>query len=107
MLAVRISPPPHPGIPQEQSIKGGPGENGGIMVLDGPTFVATEGWDWIPGIRDRNTGIWQDVDSRLIGTPQLGRCEGDHHTCRQQTAAQATSNIDVPIHNSVEVDRTR
>ena len=60
-LAVRISPPPHPGIPQEQSIKAGPGENGGLMVLDGPTFVATEGWDWIPAIRDRNTGIWQDV----------------------------------------------
>ena len=55
VLAVRISPPPHPGIPQEQSIKGGPGENGGIMCLDGPTFVATEGWDWIPAIRDRDT----------------------------------------------------
>ena len=39
VLAVRISPPPHPGIPQEQSIKGGPGENGGTMCLDGPTFV--------------------------------------------------------------------
>jgi len=22
-----------------------------------PTFVATEGWDWIPAIRDRDTGI--------------------------------------------------
>ena len=53
VLAVRVSPPPHPGIPQEQSIKGGPGENGGLMCLDGPTFVATEGWDWIPAIRDR------------------------------------------------------
>jgi len=38
VLAVRVSPPPHPGIPQEQSIKGGPGENGGIMCLDGPTL---------------------------------------------------------------------
>ena len=60
-LAVRVSPPPHPGIPQEQSIKGGPGENGGAMCLDGPTFVATEGWDWVPAIRDRDTGIWQPV----------------------------------------------
>ncbi len=25
VLAVRVSPPPHPGIPQEQSVKGGPG----------------------------------------------------------------------------------
>ena len=75
-LAVLIHPPPHPGIPQEQSIAGGPGENGGAMCLDGPTFVATEGWDWIPAIRDRNMGIWQDVvlsvtDQLRIGDPQI------------------------------------
>jgi hypothetical protein len=76
VLAIRVSPPPHPGIPQEQSIKGGPGENGGLMCLDGPTFVATEGWDWIPGIRDRDAGIWQPVTLRAtddvkIGDPQV------------------------------------
>src|SRR3984885_5443379 len=76
VIAVRVSPPPHPGIPQEQSIKGGPGENGGLMCLDGPTFVATEGWDWIPAIRDRDTGIWQPVTLRAteavkIGDPQV------------------------------------
>jgi hypothetical protein len=76
VLALRVSPPPHPGIPQEQSIKGGPGENGGLLCLDGPTFVATEGWDWIPGIRDRDTGIWQPVVLRAtedvkIGDPQV------------------------------------
>ena len=76
VLAVRVSPPPHPGIPQEQSVKGGPGENGGIMCLDGPTFVATEGWDWIPAVRDRDTGIWQPVTltatSKVkIGDPQV------------------------------------
>jgi hypothetical protein len=72
VLAVRVSPPPHPGIPQEQSIKGGPGENGGIMCLDGPTFVATEGWDWIPAIRDRNTGIWQPVVLKASGGVKIG-----------------------------------
>jgi hypothetical protein len=72
VLAVRISPPPHPGIPQEQSIKGGPGENGGIMCLDGPTFVATEGWDWIPAIRDRDTGIWQPVMLTASGGVKIG-----------------------------------
>ncbi|HEY0784955.1 MAG TPA: LamG-like jellyroll fold domain-containing protein [Acidobacteriaceae bacterium] len=71
-VAVRITPPPHPGIPQEQSIKGGPGENGGEMVLDGPTFVATEGWDWIPGIRDRNIGLWQGVMLTATRELQLG-----------------------------------
>ena len=72
VLAVRISPPPHPGIPQEQSIKGGPGENGGMMCLDGPTFVATEGWDWIPAIRDRDTGIWQPVILTASGGVKIG-----------------------------------
>jgi len=72
VLAVRVSPPPHPGIPQEQSIKGGPGENGGMMCLDGPTFVATEGWDWIPAIRDRDTGIWQPVTLTATGVVKIG-----------------------------------
>jgi hypothetical protein len=67
VLAVRISPPPHPGIPHEQSVAAGPGRNGGSLAIDGPTFIATEGWDWIPGIRDRNTGIWQDVELSTSG----------------------------------------
>jgi hypothetical protein len=72
VLLVRVSPPPHPGIPHEQSILGGPGENGGIMCLDGPTFVATEGWDWIPAIRDRDTGIWQPVVLTATGMVKIG-----------------------------------
>jgi hypothetical protein len=71
-LAVRVSPPPHPGIPQEQSVKGGPGENGGTMCLDGPTFVATEGWDWIPAVRDRDTGIWQPVTLEASDSVKIG-----------------------------------
>ncbi|MGC1871455.1 MAG: LamG-like jellyroll fold domain-containing protein [Acidobacteriaceae bacterium] len=71
-LAVWISPPPHPGIPQEQSVLGGPGPNGGMMCLDGPTFVATEGWDWIPAVRDRDTGIWQDVTLKATGQVKIG-----------------------------------
>jgi len=70
-LAVRVSPPPHPGIPHEQSMTAGPGENGGSLAIDGPTFIASEGWDWIPGIRDRNTGIWQDVELRATGRLRL------------------------------------
>ncbi len=66
-LAVRVSPPPHPGIPHEQSVAAGPGENGGALALDGPTFIASEGWDWIPGIRDRNMGVWQGVELAETG----------------------------------------
>src|SRR3984957_4797886 len=72
VLAVRVSPPPHPGIAHEQSIKAGPGEHGGIEVIDGPTFSAAEGWDWIPGIRDRNSGLWQDVTLTATGPVDIG-----------------------------------
>ncbi len=76
VLAVLVSPPPHPGIPAEQSIKAGAGPNGGILAIDGPTFFATQGWDWTPAVRDRDTGIWQPVtltatDAVKIGDPQV------------------------------------
>ncbi|WP_372588288.1 hypothetical protein [Acidovorax sp. BLS4] len=57
VIAVRVSPPPHPGIAHEQSMTAGVGENGGMQALDGPTFIASEGWDWIPAVRDRNAGL--------------------------------------------------
>ncbi len=60
-VAVLISPQPHPGDPIEHTIQNGLGKNGGITAIDGPTFLSTIGWDWIPGIRDRDTGIWQKV----------------------------------------------
>jgi beta-galactosidase/beta-glucuronidase len=98
-LAVRISPPPHPGIPHEQSIKAGPGENGGALALDGPTFVASEGWDWIPGIRDRNSGLWRDViltatSQVSIGDPQV------ISTLPLPATDRADLEIDVPLQNS-------
>jgi beta-galactosidase/beta-glucuronidase len=71
-LAVRVSPVPHPGIPHEESLAAGAGPNGGAMTLDGPTFFCTEGWDWIPGIRDRCTGLWQDVVLHVSGPVTLG-----------------------------------
>jgi hypothetical protein len=65
-IAILVTPAPHPGIPNEQSIAFGAGLNGGAMEIDGPTFMATEGWDWFPPMRDRNTGLWQGV--RLVAT---------------------------------------
>lgn len=60
-VAVLIQPPPHPAVPHEQTIAAGTGPNGGPFSKDGATFICTQGWDWIPGIRDRNMGIWQKV----------------------------------------------
>ena len=75
-LSVHIYPPANPGIPHEQSPSAGGGKNGGALCLDGPTFFCSEGWDWIPGVRDRNIGIWQDVQliashGTVIGDTQV------------------------------------
>ena len=99
VLLVRVSPPPHPGIPHEQSILGGPGENGGIMCLDGPTFVATEGWDWIPAIRDRDTGIWQPVVLTAMGTVKIGDSQVVTKLPLPETK-RADIEITVPLENS-------
>ena len=97
-LAVRVSPPPHPGIPHEQSIAAGPGPNGGIMCLDGPTFICTEGWDWIPGVRDRATGIWQEVTLKATGAVKIG----DVHVVTDlplPDTTRASVNLYVPLRN--------
>lgn len=103
-LAIRISPPPHPGIPQEQSILGGPGENGGMMCLDGPTFVATEGWDWIPAERDRDTGLWQDARLAPSGAVKVGDTQVITTLPRLQNGdtdrSQADVSVAVPLNNT-------
>ena len=66
-LAVLVSPEPHPGIPHEHTVNLGTGHNGGITAIDGPTFLSTIGWDWIPAVRDRDTGIWLPVTLSATG----------------------------------------
>lgn len=61
VLAVLVSPQPHPGLPHEHTVANGTGHNGGETALDGPTFLATIGWDWLMAVRDRDTGLWQPV----------------------------------------------
>jgi len=66
--AVRISPPPHPGSARAVGQRRSGRER--RQSCDRRTdFVATEGWDWIPAIRDRNSGIWQ-----RLNWPPAGRC---------------------------------
>ncbi|RZU40488.1 beta-mannosidase [Edaphobacter modestus] len=66
-LAVLVSPQPHPGVPHEHTAALGVGKNGGETALDGPTFLSTIGWDWLPAIRDRDTGIWLPVTLSSTG----------------------------------------
>jgi hypothetical protein len=98
VLAVKVSPPPHPGIAHEESLTAGVGENGGLMALDGPTFIAAEGWDWIPSVRDRNTGIWQDVTLHATGQARLGDAQVVT-TLPKADNSQADVEITVPVEN--------
>lgn len=61
VVAVKITPQPHTGVPSEHTMGTVGGPCGGVGRLDGPTFGCTSGWDFMSGVRDRNSGIWQDV----------------------------------------------
>lgn len=59
-IAVRIIKNENIGTIKEQTAIS-PDKNGGIMGGDNPSYHASVGWDWIPTIRGRNIGIWNDV----------------------------------------------
>ena len=99
VLVVRLSPPPHPGIPNVQSIALGSGLNGGAMAIDGPTFMATEGWDWFPPMRDRDTGLWQPVHLVATGAVSLGDPQVVTHLLLPDTS-QADISIALPLRNT-------
>lgn len=101
VLAIRVSPVPHPGIPNEQSIALGSGLNGGVMALDGPTFLATEGWDWFPPMRDRNTGLWQNVHLLASDAVTMRDIQVITHLPLPDTT-HANITINVPLKNSTD-----
>ena len=98
ILAVHILPPPNPGIPHEQSPSAGNGLNGGQLCLDGPTFISSEGWDWVPGIRDRNIGIWQDVHLRFTEGVRLNDTQVVTHLALPDTT-QAFLTVRAEVEN--------
>jgi hypothetical protein len=65
-LAVRIEKNATPGIVKEKNYDN-PDMNGGALGADNPTYHASIGWDWIPTIRGRNTGIWAGVSLTTSG----------------------------------------
>ena len=67
VLAVKIIKNAHPGVVKEQTAWS-PDYNGGVLGADNPTFHASIGWDWIPTIRGRNIGIWNDVYLTYAGS---------------------------------------
>ncbi|MDD4033374.1 MAG: discoidin domain-containing protein, partial [Bacteroidales bacterium] len=69
-IAVLIHGNDNPGAIKEQTISS-TDQNGGVLGGDNPTFHATVGWDWIPTIRGRDLGIWNDVFLNVTGPVTL------------------------------------
>lgn len=59
-LAVRVEKNATPGSCKQKTWESN-GPNGGALGADNPTYHASVGWDWIPTIRGRNSGIIGDV----------------------------------------------
>ena len=64
-LAVLVEPPDHPG-----DVSRG-GQGGDHQIARDVTAQFTEGWDWMIPIRDRNTGIWDQVSIRITGPVKI------------------------------------
>ena len=60
VVAVKIIKNIHQGIVKEQT-QDYTDTNGGVLGADNPTMHAAIGWDWIPTVRGRDIGIWNDV----------------------------------------------
>jgi hypothetical protein len=69
-IAVKVERNATPGSAKQKTLES-PGKNGGAPGADNPTYHASIGWDWIPTIRGRNTGIWGDVYLTVTGTVTL------------------------------------
>ncbi|KAH0468677.1 hypothetical protein IEQ34_001909 [Dendrobium chrysotoxum] len=66
LLAILIHPPDHPGTIPPEGGQGGDHEIGKDVAAQ---YV--EGWDWMTPIRDRNTGIWDEVSISITGPVKL------------------------------------
>ena len=95
-LAVRIEKNATPGSAKQKTYEN-PSRNGGALGADNPTYHASIGWDWIPTIRGRNTGIWGDVYLAETGAVSI-----DNPLVTSKLPLPDISRADV----SIEVDLT-
>ncbi|GGM86453.1 glycosyl hydrolase [Lentzea pudingi] len=96
-LAVRIAPMPFPGSPGDKGPRGEAwvGANS-TMFKNSPTYLAVSGWDWMPAVRDRASGIWNHVRLRSTGAVVVGDPRIDT-VLPDATTAEVT--FTVPVRN--------
>lgn len=69
-LAILVHKVHTPGSTKQKTLEH-VGLNGGALGCDNPTYHASIGWDWIPTIRGRNTGILGPVTLETTGEATL------------------------------------
>jgi beta-galactosidase/beta-glucuronidase len=72
--------------------------NGGALGADNPTSHASIGWDWIPTIRGRDTGIWGDVYLTTTGPVTIEK-PFVSTTLPLPDVSQADVNVEVTLRN--------
>jgi len=101
-LAVRISPQPTAGNPNEHTMASNGGPCGGVGRNDGPTFSCSLGWDWQSGIRDRNSGLWQGVYLAATGRVSIGDPYIVTDLPDLPKLDRATISVKVPLRNETK-----
>ena len=97
VVAVHVIKPAHYGAVKEKNAES-PDFNGGQLGADNPTFHASVGWDWIPTVRGRETGIWNDVhfdfvDDVIISNPYVKTTLAEKDTLASVTLAVDLQNL--------------
>jgi len=100
VLAVRITPMPHPGSPGDKGPSGVSFLNSNQVSLDFPSYISVSGWDWMPAVRDRVAGIWNHVRLRSTGPVQLGDPRVDTTLPGLPDTSLAEVTIVVPVSNA-------
>lgn len=95
-LAVIVYPPTHPGNPN-----GGQGGDG--QIARNNTMQYTPGWDWIQPVRDRNTGIWDEVSITTTGAVKIA---SPYVVTQVPGPRRPTDKVQAPaqVHTTVEVE---
>ena len=103
VVALKVTPMPHPGTPGDKSSNGNTFVQSANLYLDAPTYLAVSGWDWMPAVRDRVTGIWDHVRLRSTGVAVVG---DPHIATTVASTKPATVTVSVPIRNVAQAATT-
>ncbi|HEV2464498.1 MAG TPA: discoidin domain-containing protein [Acidobacteriaceae bacterium] len=103
-LAVRIFKNDTPGSCKQKTFEVA-SKNGGALGADNPTYHASIGWDWIPTIRGRNTGIWGDVYLTTTGAVTIANpLVATSLPTTDNSRADVTIEVDLTNHDTKPIE---